>query len=230
MSDQIPTPADVAPKSDPESIPSGAAPTPPPWGEDFDPEKAWGKIQALSKDLEKAKADKTPQAEKDAQAIAALRRKLDEAAPKLAEYDKVLDSQKTAEQKAQDAAAAAEKRAQALVDRATRAEIKALAADGFADPTDAIGALDTSKYVTPEGDVDTESIKSDLADLLTRKPHWAKAPSSRVPAPNPAQGASGSGSPASQLTRTDLAKMSPQEIVKAREDGRLDNLLKTGGK
>jgi hypothetical protein len=155
-----------------------------------------------------------------------LRDRLKDLEPKAAEYDKVLDSQKTAEQKAQEAATAAEKRAQALMDRATRAEIKALAAEGFADPEDAVTGLDSSKYVNADGDVDTEAIKSDLADLLKRKPHWAKEPTSRTPAPNPAQGSSGGGAAGvKQLTRADMERMTPQEVVEAQNKGQFDNLL-----
>jgi hypothetical protein len=121
-----------------------------------------------------------------------LRERLKEMEPKAAEYDKVLESQKTAEQKAQEAAAAAEARATSLLTRAVKAEVKALAATGFADPDDAATALDPSKYVTPDGDVDTEAIKADLADLLTRKPHWAKSAPNPGLKPNPAQGRSAS--------------------------------------
>jgi hypothetical protein len=89
---------------------------------------------------------------------------------------------------AQEAASNSEKRAAALVDRAVRAEIKAMAADGFADPEDAAAFLDLSKYAK-DGDIDTSAIKADLGDLLARKPHLGKTPISRPPAPNPAQGA-----------------------------------------
>jgi len=90
------------------------------------------------------------------------------------------------------AATDAEERASKLLNRAVSAEVKA-AASGFADPEDAAAFLDLSKYATPDGDVDTEALKSDLADLLVRKPHLGKTPGSRLPAPNPAQGSSGAG-------------------------------------
>src|SRR5690348_4713958 len=92
--------------------PAAAAPeapegSKPPWGDDFDAEKAWTLITNL-------------RAEKKAPRLS------DEDKAKLAEYDKILESQKTAEQKAQEALAAAEQRAASLVERSVRAEVKAL--------------------------------------------------------------------------------------------------------
>lgn len=154
------------------------------------------------------------------------RTKMRELEPKAAEYDKVVESQKSAEQKAQEAANAAQARVEALTQRAVKAEVKALAADGFADPEDAAAFLDLSKYATSDGDVDTEALRGDLADLLSRKPHLGKLPTSRVPAPNPAQGASGSGpSGTPQITREQMASMTPAEIDKAYAEGRLAHVL-----
>jgi hypothetical protein len=176
--------------------PAAAAPVAtPPWGEDFDAEKAWGLVQGLRSDKEKLQ--KRPTLSDDDKA-------------KLDAYDKVLESQKTAEQKAQDAAAAAETRVKSLIGRAVQAEVKALAADGFADPSDAAAFLTLDKYATADGDVDTEAIKADLADLLVRKPHLGKSPTTRVPAPNPAQGGSGGG-----LVATDI----DAQIVEATKAG-----------
>ena len=153
------------------------------------------------------------------------RTKLRDLEPKAAEYDKVVESQKTAEQKAQEAAAAAQARVEALTQRAVKAEAKALAS-GFADPEDAAAFLDLSKYTTPDGDVDTESLRGDLADLLSRKPHLGKLPASRVPAPNPAQGTSGAGpSGTPQITREQMATMSPADVDKAFSEGRLAHVL-----
>ena len=82
-----------------------------------------------------------------------------------------------------------------VVEPLSTAEIKTLA-EGFADPTDALESLDPKKYATDDGDVDTEAIKADLAELLERKPHWAK-PQQRTTTmrPNPAQGRSGQPAP-----------------------------------
>lgn len=217
MSTQPIEPAPVAPVTDAPkpAEPAAAAPqaSKPPWGdpENFDAEKAWALIENL-------------RTEKKAPRLS------DEDKAKLAEYDKLLDSQKTAEQKAQDARVAAEKRAEALVARAVKAEVKALAASGFADPEDAAAFLDLSKYAPADGDVDTEAIKSDLADLLSRKPHLGKSPANRLPAPNPAQGSSASGSAEpSQLSEADVQRMYAAKdyagIEKARQEGRLTKVL-----
>lgn len=214
MSDQpIPTPADLAPAVPaPTPEPAAAAPAAetPPWGEDFDADKAWSLVQNLRADKERLQ--KRPTLSDDDRA-------------KLAEYDRLAEASKSELQKAQDAAQTNEQRAQALLGRAVNAEIKALAGD-FADPSDAAAFLDVSKYATADGDVDTDAIKADLADLLTRKPHLGKQPTSRTPAPNPAQGSSGSGaSGSSQITKEQLATMSSADIDKAFAEGRLSNVL-----
>jgi hypothetical protein len=125
----------------------------------------------------------------------------DELKVKAAEHDKAVDAQKTAEQRAQDEAQAAKKRADELTTRAVRGEIKALAAGRFADPDDPGGFLDVHRYVNDKGEIDTDTIKVDLDDLLTRKPHLAKTDDkARAPAPVRAQGSSGNGAPAAPTT------------------------------
>lgn len=52
----------------------------------------------------------------------------------------------------------------------------------------------------------------------------AAATAPRAPAPDPTQGAK-PGQGTAQLTRADLARMTPQEIVAAQESGRLDDLM-----
>jgi len=177
MSEQPVTPADVAPQAPSAPEPAAAAPDAPapPWGdpENFDAEKAWKLIENL-------------RAEKRAPAMS------DEDKAKLTEYDRLVQASKSDLEKAQEAAAKNEARATSLLTRAVKAEVKALAVEGFADPDDAATALDPSKYATPEGDVDTEAIKADLADLLTRKPHWARSGQAPALRPNPAQGRSAS--------------------------------------
>lgn len=89
--------------------------------------------------------------------------------------------------------------------RAVSAEVRAQAVSQFADAGDAVDALmrDTSKYVDADGDINTDLIEADLADLLERKPHWAKpelatpaaatpaAPAKAKPKADPAQGSRG---------------------------------------
>lgn len=103
------------------------------------------------------------------------------------------DRDKSEIERAAERAADAEKRMQALTERAVRSEVRALAAEGFKDSADAIAFLDLSAYVDDDGEIDSERIKADLADLLERKPHLAKAaaePEKRRPAPDMTQASS----------------------------------------
>lgn len=159
-----------------------------------------------------------------------LRDRLKALEPKAAEYDKLAEASKTDLEKAQEAASKATERISALTSRAVKSEVKALAAESFADPSDASAFLDLSQYADENGEIDTESIKADLADLLARKPHLGKGEGSRIPRPNPAQGSSGSGpAKAAQLTEQDVQRLYRErrydEIEKARTEGRLNNLL-----
>ena len=177
-----PSPADVAAQ---QQGSAAATPDPaateqkqtPPWGEDFDPEKAWNLVQNLRADKERLQQRPTLS---------------DEQKNKLTEYDRLVEASKSELERAQEAANQNAQRAQAYLTSAVKAKIEALAT-GFADPSDAVSALDASAYANESGDIDSDGIKAALADLLTSKPHWAKAPESRLPAPNPAQGSSGSG-------------------------------------
>lgn len=124
-----------------------------------------------------------------------LRERVKAAEPKLAEYDKLVTANQTELERAQTAAAQSAAKTTTLITRTVQAEVKALAADTFADPSDAAAFLDTSKFANDDGEVDTAAITAALTDLLTRKPHLGKTPTNRVPAPNPALGGSGGGAP-----------------------------------
>lgn len=69
---------------------------------------------------------------------------------------------------------------------------------------------------------DEEEIR-ERADKLKAATAAANAP--RAPQPDPSQGAKPGGQGPSQLSRADLARMSPQEIEAARQEGRLADLL-----
>ncbi|MER6487623.1 hypothetical protein ABT264_29210 [Streptomyces virginiae] len=84
------------------------------------------------------------------------------------------DRDKTEVQRASERAEAAEKRAAAMAQRTVRAEVRALAAATFADPSDAAAFLDPSDFMDDDGDVDSKKLERALADLLKRKPHLAK--------------------------------------------------------
>lgn len=71
--------------------------------------------------------------------------------------------------------------------RAVSAEVRSLAVGQFADAGDAVDVLmrDASKYVDSDGEIDTDLIEADLADLLERKPHWAKPEPAPAASPQP---------------------------------------------
>ncbi|WNI16621.1 hypothetical protein [Actinacidiphila sp. ITFR-21] len=106
------------------------------------------------------------------------------AAARLAEIE---DAAKTDAQRLTDQLKAADDRATAATRLATSSTVQALAAAGFEDAEDAVGARDWSKFVT-DGVIDTEGIKAELTALLAAKPHWAKATGPRLPRPDPSQG------------------------------------------
>jgi hypothetical protein len=178
-------PEEVTP---PESQPP-AAPPAPPWGEDFDAEKAWNLIQNLRSDKEKL----------------AQRPVLDDdARRKLAEYDRLEQASKTELERKTEEATRWQSEADRWRSASVKSTIQALAATDFADPSDAANALDPAKYLDSGGTIDEEAIRKDLGALLERKPHYRRstdAPAPRVPAPNRAQGAGGSraSDPASEF-------------------------------
>lgn len=74
-------------------------------------------------------------------------------------------------------------------ERVIRSEVKALAADLFANPADAALYLDLASYeVGADGDVDADEILDDLKSVLEDRPHLAKRPKRR-PKPDTGQGA-----------------------------------------
>jgi chromosome segregation ATPase len=122
-----------------------------------------------------------------------LRKRIKELEP-LARAAKEAEDAKKSESERLTAALEAERaRIAALTERTVRAEVRGLAAEKFADPEDAAAFLDLAAYVSEDGDIDAAQIKTDLADLLKRKPHLAKAADPRRPAPDRSQGSSGNG-------------------------------------
>jgi len=68
---------------------------------------------------------------------------------------------------------------------------------------------------------DEESVRAQAKKLMAAT---AAATGPRSPAPDPTQGAK-QGAGKDQLTRADMARMTPQEIVAAQEAGRFDDLM-----
>ncbi|HCA85765.1 MAG TPA: hypothetical protein DEQ61_09860 [Streptomyces sp.] len=124
-----------------------------------------------------------------------LRKRLKELQPLAAKAKQLEDAQKSEQERLTEQLTAAEERAAKAVRTAVASKVEALASAEFADPEDAAGALDLAAYVDEDGVIDSDGIKRDLAELLKRKPHWAKPSDSgpRRPAPDRTQGSSGNG-------------------------------------
>lgn len=188
MTVPTPEPTPTPQAGDTQPTPDTAPAATPPWGSDadFNPEKAWNLIQGLKADKEKLSAREFLD---------------DDARAKLAEYDKLVEASKTDQERQAEELARWQQDAQKWRSEAVTARVQALAAD-FADPTDAIAAIDPAKYLDAGGQIDEAAITADLNALLERKPHWRRSPGAgstpapRVPSPHPAQGAGGGTSTA----------------------------------
>lgn len=119
-----------------------------------------------------------------------LRRRLREQEPLLAELQKRKDAEKSDTDRLNDQLARAEEQITNTRQRLVRSQVQTLAMTGFADPEDAVGALELDSYIDSDGDIDEAAIKADLDALLERKPHWAKSQPQegpRRPAPDRTQ-------------------------------------------
>lgn len=189
------TEPESVPKLEPEPDTEPESPEPEPEGADTLGDK--GK-QALDRmKSERAEAKKAAAAEK---------KRADELARKVAEFE---DRDKSELDKATERAERAGEAAAKAIARAVRAEVKAAAA-AFADPDDAAAFLDLTTYTSDDGEIDTEAISTDLEALLGRKPHLrrpAAEPEKRKPKPDPGQGARPTDPPTDFRTasREDLA-------------------------
>ena len=131
--------------------------------------------------------------------------RMKENAEKARLYDEAQEQGKSELQKAQEAAAKAEARAAAMEAEAMRAKVAA-----------ATGV---------DADLLSGSSEEELRASAERLLAWRAA---QVPKGAPATDAGVRGEEiraAKQLTRDDLKKMSPAEIVKARKDGQLNNIM-----
>lgn len=123
-----------------------------------------------------------------------LRKRLKELEPLAKKAKELEDAQKSESERLAEQLAAQQERAAKAIRVAVASKVEALAAQEFADPEDAAGVLEPADYVDDDGVIDTDAIKRDLADLLKRKPHWARADNGpRSPRPDRTQGSSGNG-------------------------------------
>ncbi|WP_236024590.1 phage scaffolding protein [Bifidobacterium pluvialisilvae] len=162
-----------------------------------------------------------------------LERKLKEAYGKSDKVDAL--ERQVAELQGKEAEYEAAKKEQSIKDEALqqanqrilKAEIRAAASGRLNDPSDALRYLDLSKFsVSDDGDVDTQAIGTALDGLVKEKPYLGKAgnptgPQGIIPPSGTRDGDRGAG----QLTRDDLKTMKPEAIVKAKSEGRLDDIL-----
>ncbi|MFD5910222.1 hypothetical protein ACFWHL_16045 [Streptomyces massasporeus] len=136
-----------------------------------------------------------------------LRERLKKAEPLLAELQRIKDADKSESERLADQLAATQAQVTATRQRLVRTQVQALAMTGFADPEDAVGALDLDSYIDSDGDIDEAAIKADLDALLERKPHWAKTQPQegpRRPAPDRTQ-ASGANKKQAPSPRDEFA-------------------------
>ena len=112
--------------------------------------------------------------------------------------------------------------AEVLKDRALD-RVEAKAAKLFADPEDARALLAPHvDDLIDDGKVDAAAIDKALADLLKRKPHLG---TDQRRFKGSADGGARGSSAVTQVTEHELKRMTPEQIVKAREEGRLADLL-----
>lgn len=124
-----------------------------------------------------------------------LRKRLRELEPLAKKAQELEDAQKSEAERLGEQLAAQRERAEQAVRAAVASKVEALASKAFADPEDAVGALDLTAYADADGAIDADRIRADLDELLKRKPHWARVDDSgpRRPAPDRTQGSSGNG-------------------------------------
>ena len=107
--------------------------------------------------------------------------------------------------------------------RIVRAEIRAAAATRVKNPALAVKLIDASAIeVGDDGEVDGDALNSAIDALLADYPELASVATGFGSAD---QGAKGRAAAPKQLTDSDIERMSPSEINKARREGRLDRLL-----
>ncbi|MEV8552567.1 hypothetical protein AB0L04_22460 [Streptomyces glaucescens] len=116
-------------------------------------------------------------------------------------------------------------------ERIIRAEVKAAAAGKLADPADAYRFLDLTQFeVDDDGNVDADEVADAIEDLIKAKPYLAAqgGTTKRFHGTADSGARKGSARP-TQLTEADVKRLSAAgkhaEIVKAQEEGRLDDYL-----
>lgn len=165
-------------------------------------------------DAMKAKVKTERQKRRDVEAEMAKLRKAAEKKPD--------DDQPSADEIRREAEQAATQKANA---RIVRSEIRAAAAGKLADPKDALTFLDLDQFEVDEnGEVDSDELVDAIDDLLKNKPYLAAQGGKRFQGTADNGAARKAGKP-KQLSRDDVSRMTPEQIAKAQEEGRLDDVL-----
>jgi hypothetical protein len=213
---QEPAAATPAPKPAPPAHEAPAEPHANPWD---DPKAAQAEIERLRR--ENGAARTTAKAQAADEARNELAQQIGKALGLVA--DEPVDPAKLTEQlAAKDAEARQAKVALAVYQ----------AAGNTADP---VALLDSQSFLAKVKGIDpsdSAAITAAITEAVAANPRLGAAPGTRLPAPNPAQGSSGSGptTPA-QLSEADVKAMYAAKdyegIEKARAEGRLSGLLGT---
>lgn len=108
-------------------------------------------------------------------------------------------------------------------ERYKRLELKAALAGRVASPDKVLKLIDTSGIdVDEDGEVDGDAVQEAIASLFADFPELAVK--GRFPG-SADQGAKNKSSELSQLTQSDIERMTPEQVVEARKAGRLNKLM-----
>jgi len=222
----VPTPADVAPKATHEGQPSATTnpepaaaapevqPTDSPKPNVWDnPESAKAEIERLRRENGAARTNAKQQAAVEARTALAteIGKALGLVKDEPADPAKLTEQLTTSQVDAKNA-------------KVELAVFKAAAAAG-GDPLALLDSASFLEKVRAIDPTDSGAVAAAITEAVTANPRLGAAPASRTPAPNPAQGSSGSGTGASQITKEQLANMSSADIDKAFAEGRLSHVL-----
>ncbi len=150
-----------------------------------------------------------------------------DAAAKLAEHEAKTAGREAEHQAEQQAQRVKDEALASANERIKKSEVRAAAAGKLADPQDALRYLDLGSIeVDDDGEIDRTAVDAQIADLLTKKPYLAAQGGGRFQGGGDGGARKETGKP-QQYTKEDVAKMTPQQIVTARSEGRLDDYLKS---
>ncbi|MFE7233913.1 hypothetical protein ACFVAF_25250 [Streptomyces sp. NPDC057596] len=226
------TPATPEPQSEPKPADEPKGKTPKFEG-DFDPQKFERLVENLRGDVEAEKQKRQAAEKKAADDQSDFMKKLaglfgvqtdEEKPPTPEELAKQLEASRGETKASRDEA------------RQTRVELAVHrnAARLGADPDALLDSRAFEKalgYLDPAADDFTTSMENAVKQALEANPKLkAKAPEPKEPAPTPAAGAPMDGAPGSkrQLGKADVARMTPEEITKAVQEGRFNAYLGSG--